>query len=303
MLIKIFTKECIQFGNGFQFRNFFFAAEGQIITHGEEVRLFKIHRFFQNPLNNLEAFDNNGPNAVLLGICRIVDERFRCSADLARLRTGNDPFVDRIKRELLHVFDAFDRFIECVLFDLKEDGFDFGQCIGSRLMRSVVDNFQSLMFFLKQVEIFAFLCQFFCFFRLFLCQSVDHTTIQCFQISIEGSAAFLLACFAFQKHRLCQLFTNLDDRVQAGHRILEDHRDFITADLMKFFFRNLQKIFAVINDFATFDDGVAGKNAENRLRRYRFTGTGLTNDRKRFALGKIEIDAANRLHLTVGGTE
>ena len=50
-------------------------------------------------------------------------------------------------------------------------------------------------------------------------------------------------------------------------------------------------------------DVFAGKNAQDRLRGNRLTGAGLANDGQRFALGQIEVDASNCLHLTVRSAE
>ena len=72
---------------------------------------------------------------------------------------------------------------------------------------------------------------------------------------------------------------------------------------MKILFGNAKQILAVVDNLAAFHDGVAGQNTKDSFGRNGFTGTGLTYDGQGFALGKIEIDAADCLYLTVGGTE
>ena len=72
---------------------------------------------------------------------------------------------------------------------------------------------------------------------------------------------------------------------------------------MKFILGDLQKVFAVVDDLAALHDGVSCENTEDRFGGYGFTRTGFAYDGECFALGKVKVDAADSLHLTIGGAE
>ena len=125
-----------------------------------------------------------------------------------------------------------------------------------------------------------------------------HVLLQCF----ESGVVFLLRDSAvgraLEEHRLGDLLADLHDRVQRGQRVLEDHGDLVAADVVEVLFGDLQKVLAVIQDLAAFDDGVACEDAEDRLCRNGLAGTGLTDDRKCLTALQIEGDIADRLQRT-----
>ena len=114
-----------------------------------------------------------------------------------------------------------------------------------------------------------------------------------------GSALerLLLGVAAVQTKALAHLLADLIDRVQGGHRILEDHRDVVTANVLHLFLGHLEDRTAAIANVA----------ALNLSRRHRdkthdghgghgLTGAGLTDDTE--GLAAIErvgdtVDSAN----------
>ena len=121
--------------------------------------------------------------------------------------------------------------------------------------------------------------------------------------SVKLIPGITAACFVLQQHSLRNLLANLNDRVQTGKGILEDHSDLIAANLVELLFGDLQQITTIINDLTGFGDGVGCLNAQDCLRGNRFTRAGLTDNCQSLALFKIEIDSANCLNLTITGAE
>ena len=56
---------------------------------------------------------------------------------------------------------------------------------------------------------------------------------------VELFPAGTAICFVFQQHRFRDLLPDLNDRIETGKRILEDHRDLIAADLVHIVFADL----------------------------------------------------------------
>ena len=107
----------------------------------------------------------------------------------------------------------------------------------------------------------------------------------------------LLGVATVQTKALAHLLADLVDRVEGGHRILEDHRDIVTANVLHLFLGHLKDGAAAIANVAALDlsrrhrdkthDGHGGHG---------LTGTGLTDDTQ--GLATIErvrhtIDSAN----------
>ena len=133
--------------------------------------------------------------------------------------------------------------------------------------------------------------------------SLDHSLVQRLQIAVEQQLAFTLTGLALQDHSFGQLLTDLNDGVQAGHGVLEDHCDLVTTDLVESFLVDLQQVLAVVNDLTGLGDGIAGLNTQNCLGGNGLTGAGLANDGQSFALGQIEVDITDSLDFTVAGAE
>ena len=107
----------------------------------------------------------------------------------------------------------------------------------------------------------------------------------------------LLGVTTVQTKTLAHLLADLIDRVQGGHRILEDHRDIVTANVLHLFLSHFEDRTTAIANVAALDlsrrhrdkthDGHGGHG---------LTGAGLTDDAKGFAA--IErvghtVDSAN----------
>ena len=69
--------------------------------------------------------------------------------------------------------------------------------------------------------------------RLFLGQGLAGALVQMLEEAVEGIPALPLAGLALEDHGLRQLPADLDDGIQAGHGVLEDHGDLVAPDLVK----------------------------------------------------------------------
>ena len=97
---------------------------------------------------------------------------------------------------------------------------------------------------------------------------------------------------------LDNLLADLRRRVHAGHRVLEDHGDFLTADLLHVLFAGLHDVVSGQIDFA-FDNARRGHRVElhDRLRGHGFAAAAFTDNRQHFALVHVQRHAANGLDL------
>ena len=81
-------------------------------------------------------------------------------------------------------------------------------------------------------------------------------------------------------------------RVQAGHRVLEDHGNFLAANLLHFFFvRGYDVVLAELHAALFNSCGRHGVQLHDGLRRDALAAAGLTDDGEHFALIEVEIDA------------
>src|SRR5699024_4632816 len=71
---------------------------------------------------------------------------------------------------------------------------------------------------------------------------LPHASVQILKISVEVGAALALSCLSLEYHSLSELSSYLNDRINAGHRVLEDHRYLVAADLMEILLRYLKEI-------------------------------------------------------------
>ena len=92
-------------------------------------------------------------------------------------------------------------------------------------------------------------------------------------------------------NRFHNLETNGVTRVETGHRVLEDHRDFGTDQVAALFFRNTLQILTV--KFQLFCHHATGiiNQPHNRQRTNRFARTRLANNANHFALFHAVADA------------
>ncbi len=95
---------------------------------------------------------------------------------------------------------------------------------------------------------------------------------------------------------LHHLVADFEDRVQRGHRLLEDHADLVAPQLAHLRQRELQQIGAVELDRARDDlAGRIGNQPHDRKRGHRFTGARFPHDAEHFVLVDIERDPVDSL--------
>src|SRR5688500_15136777 len=105
-------------------------------------------------------------------------------------------------------------------------------------------------------------------------------------------------------NRFAQLAGDGEDRIEGGHRVLEDHRDLFAADLAHVVVGHLQ-------DVATLEQDLAGRDLARRARNqahdrepgHAFTAPGLADDAEGLARHDIERDVVNCLDNAVLGHE
>ena len=115
---------------------------------------------------------------------------------------------------------------------------------------------------------------------------------------VEGFAAFLAVRLVFKEHRLCDLLTDAHDGVERRQRILEDHCDLVSAQLVHLLFGNAQKVTSVVKNFSALINRVHRRDPHDRFRCNGLTRARLSDDRQRFSLVQIERDITYSLYLT-----
>ena len=94
------------------------------------------------------------------------------------------------------------------------------------------------------------------------------------------------------------------DRVQRRHRVLEDRGDLRAADAFPVLIGlELGEVLALEHDRAVGDGAVGFKHAGERLGENALAGAGLADDGERFALVKVEGDAADGREVIVTDAE
>ena len=106
--------------------------------------------------------------------------------------------------------------------------------------------------------------------------------------------------------RLNELCTDFQNRIQEGHRILEDHTHRITADLPHFIFifpfgseGRRCNIFSVKGELSFFDLTVVCQQTNQGIHCLALTGTGFTNDTQGFTLINMQRYSTYRLYITL----
>ncbi|MNF98852.1 hypothetical protein D3C84_817270 [compost metagenome] len=93
------------------------------------------------------------------------------------------------------------------------------------------------------------------------------------------------------QHLVDLLFDRVQ-RIERGHRLLEDHCNPVATDVADGFFLQVQQVLPGILDGA---GGMAGERvgqqAQDRMRGHRFTGTALADQGQGFAAPDVEADA------------
>jgi hypothetical protein len=85
------------------------------------------------------------------------------------------------------------------------------------------------------------------------------------------------------------------DRVEARHRLLEDHRDAVAAELAHPAVGEVRHVLAGVGDPRRVrDPGALGQEPHHRPRRHRLARARLADQRDRLALAQLEGDVAHR---------
>ena len=87
-------------------------------------------------------------------------------------------------------------------------------------------------------------------------------------------------------------------RIQAGHRILEDHACLVSSEVSHLFFVVSQQVFTVKCDGSAYDFARALEKSHDRVCLNGFSGTGLAYDTHYLMLLECIADAVNGLYLT-----
>ena len=125
---------------------------------------------------------------------------------------------------------------------------------------------------------------------------------------LEALDGFLLRLFTAQMpmllYGLDDLLPDLHRRIHTGHRILEDHRDVLSTNLLHVLFGGRNDILATQSDLAVHDLRRRHRiQLHDGLCRHGFTAAGLTDDSEHLAFIHMQRDAADSLYLTGIGEE
>ena len=116
-------------------------------------------------------------------------------------------------------------------------------------------------------------------------------------------ARLLLGDVVVEQHRLAQLPADRLDRVQRGHRILEDHRDLLPPQLAQAILARGEQVLAVEHRLAARGRVARVVQAHDRERRDALAAPGLADDPERLVSVDRERDAVHRLDDAVVGLE
>ena len=105
---------------------------------------------------------------------------------------------------------------------------------------------------------------------------------------------FCLAHLLMEAERFANLLSDGKDGVQAGHWLLENHRDVIAADAAHFALRLFHQVLTVVDDFAVDNfAGRRGNQAQDGQRGHRLAAAAFADDGKRFARLNLEIQSVH----------
>ena len=96
------------------------------------------------------------------------------------------------------------------------------------------------------------------------------------------------------------LFANGNQRIQAGHGVLKHHGDLLAADFAHLLIADFGQVGAFKFNFAVFNAGSIGQQAQDGHGSNAFAAAGFTNDTKDLALMHFKADAAHSLHFAGG---
>src|SRR6476620_3025319 len=122
------------------------------------------------------------------------------------------------------------------------------------------------------------------------------------QLDRTGARA-LLRDVLVELDRLDELGPDRVDRVQRGHRVLEDHRDVVAADLAQTARAGGEQVFPVEQGLTAGDRVLLRVQAHDRQAGDALAGAGLTDDPECLAFLDAEVDAVDGLDDAVVGLE
>ena len=91
--------------------------------------------------------------------------------------------------------------------------------------------------------------------------------------------------------------------IQRRHRVLEDHRDLVPADIAQARLRHGQQVLPLVDDLALERRVLAAGQPEERHSRHALPGAGLADDAEHLAALELEVDAVDRSDDPVFGRE
>ena len=140
-------------------------------------------------------------------------------------------------------------------------------------------------------------------FRLQCCEFTAQTTldrcvhpnfIQCAQRGFDG---FIWSCLLMQQNRLKNLIANCVHRIQAGHRLLKNHRDLTATNFQHLALRKCQQIASTKENRSAINSAWRTRNQLHRRHRsYALATTRFTNDCKSLSRMNGQTQARNGLN-------
>ena len=103
--------------------------------------------------------------------------------------------------------------------------------------------------------------------------------------------------------RLDDLLADPVDGIQRRHRVLEDHRDLVPADIAQARLRHGQDVLTLVEDLALERRVLVARQPEERHGRHALPRAGLADDPEHLAALEREVDAVDRSHEPVFGRE
>ena len=99
-----------------------------------------------------------------------------------------------------------------------------------------------------------------------------------------------------QAQHFAQLKADAEDRIERTHRLLENHRDFLAAQVAQFALRQIEQIAPAVNHFAAGKDAgiLLRQEPQNRQRRHRLAAAGFADQGHGAVDGDIEADVLDR---------
>ena len=87
-----------------------------------------------------------------------------------------------------------------------------------------------------------------------------------------------------------------DDRIEGGHRVLENHRDLLAAQVAQFVIGHAQNVGTLERHGAAVDDSVGGQEPQQRVDKRRLAAAGFADDADNLVLGHRQVDVAQGPH-------